>query len=107
MYPFKKFGVEANQFQSLMVDNLERRANEVGVRLRVKAIESRTTKHSRIANLEPEIAQGRIRFRKRDQELLDQLRAFPHAAHDDGPDALEMAVQLAEMPGDYFEVVQY
>jgi len=25
---------------------------------------------------------------------LDQLRQFPKAAHDDGPDALEMAVSL-------------
>jgi hypothetical protein len=28
--------------------------------------------------------------------LVDQLREFPHAAHDDGPDALEMALRLAE-----------
>ena len=27
--------------------------------------------------------------------LLDQLRQFPLGAHDDGPDALEMAVTLA------------
>jgi hypothetical protein len=28
--------------------------------------------------------------------LVDQLRDFPAGAHDDGPDALEMAVRLAE-----------
>ncbi|MHB8902409.1 MAG: hypothetical protein ACYC6Y_26920, partial [Thermoguttaceae bacterium] len=27
--------------------------------------------------------------------LVDQLRAFPIADHDDGPDALEMATRLA------------
>jgi hypothetical protein len=27
--------------------------------------------------------------------LVDQLREFPIAKHDDGPDALEMAVRLA------------
>jgi hypothetical protein len=29
------------------------------------------------------------------QRLVDQLHAFPLADHDDGPDALEMAVRLA------------
>jgi hypothetical protein len=28
--------------------------------------------------------------------LVDQLRDFPTGAHDDGPDALEMALRLAE-----------
>jgi hypothetical protein len=27
--------------------------------------------------------------------LVDQLRDFPAGAHDDGPDALEMALRLA------------
>jgi hypothetical protein len=30
--------------------------------------------------------------------LLDQLRQFPKAAHDDGPDTLQMAVQVSRMP---------
>ena len=29
--------------------------------------------------------------------LLDQLRQFPLAAHDDGPDALEMAVSTSRV----------
>lgn len=96
LYEFDRFAVESNHFQSVMVDNLDRRAKEAGVRLRIERIESRTNKQSRIANLEPEVAQGRIRFRRRDQLLLDQLRAFPFGSHDDGPDALEMAVELSE-----------
>jgi hypothetical protein len=28
--------------------------------------------------------------------LVEQLRDFPCGAHDDGPDALEMAIRLAE-----------
>jgi hypothetical protein len=28
--------------------------------------------------------------------LVDQLRDFPAGAHDDGPDALEMALRLAD-----------
>jgi len=104
MYSIRKFAVESNQFQSVMVDNLERRAKENGVSLRIKRVENRTNKQARIANLEPEVAQGRIRFRKRDVLLLEQLRAFPLGSHDDGPDALEMAVELANKPGDRFIV---
>jgi len=96
MYHFDNFGVETNHFQSVMVDNLEQRAKIVGVRLRLERIESRSNKQSRIANLEPEVAQGRIKFRRRDQLRLDQLRSFPLGAYDDGPDALEMAVHVAD-----------
>jgi hypothetical protein len=33
--------------------------------------------------------------------LLDQLRQFPLAAHDDGPDALEMAVHSSRQLIEY------
>ncbi len=92
MYPFLAFVVEANNFQQLMIDNLNRRSGEVGVSLPVYPIDSRSNKQSRIASLEPEITQGRIRLCRRHQLLLDQLQQFPLAKHDDGPDALEMAV---------------
>jgi hypothetical protein len=36
--------------------------------------------------------------------LLDQLRAFPFAAHDDGPDALEMAVHVSGIRRNRFVV---
>ena len=98
MYRFNKFGVEVNQFQSLMVDNLERRAREACVRLPIARIESRSNKQARISSLEPEVAQGRIQFNRRDQLLLEQLQAFPLGSHDDGPDALEMAVDTARRP---------
>ena len=42
------------------------------------------------------IARGTIRFSPRHKALLDQLRYFPKVAHDDGADALEMAVELAK-----------
>ncbi len=104
MYKLERFAVEANHFQVLMVENLERRARETGVRLPIEKIESRSNKQSRIANLEPEVAQGRIRFSRRHQLLLEQLWAFPLAAHDDGPDALEMAVQVARGPKHHLSI---
>ncbi len=89
---FSVFAVEGNHFQELMIGNLKRRVKEAGVSLRVYTIKSRSNKQSRIASLEPEVTQGRIRLCRRHQLLLDQLRQFPLAVHDDGPDALEMAV---------------
>jgi hypothetical protein len=41
------------------------------------------------------MAQGRIRLHVSHQALIDQLRHFPRADHDDGPDALEMLWRLA------------
>ena len=95
MYDFYLFGVEGNHFQELMVDGLRQRAEKANVKLSVEIITNRANKQSRIASVEPEVSQGRIRFSRRHQLLLDQLRQFPLAAHDDGPDALEMAVNLA------------
>lgn len=95
MYPISVFAVEANQFQELMVTDLRRRAEEINLPLYVHPITNRGNKQSRIANLEPAVTQGRIKLCRRHQLLLDQLRQFPLAAHDDGPDALEMAVQAS------------
>ena len=63
-----------------------------------------TDKVGRIKSLQPLIASGRIRFSKKHRLLLEQLRQFPKAAHDDGPDALEMAVAASRVarPGIFF-----
>jgi predicted phage terminase large subunit-like protein len=95
MYRFTSFGVEANQFQQVMVDNLTDRARDRGVRMPVYAIKNRSGKHQRIAALEAEVSQGLIKFSRGHQLLMEQLRAFPMGKHDDGPDALEMAVQAS------------
>ncbi len=57
--------------------------------------------------LEPMISTGVLRFSRRQRTLLDQLRQFPMAAHDDGPDALQMAVELAHKPGNRWWVETY
>jgi predicted phage terminase large subunit-like protein len=96
MYDFEKFAIESNNFQELMVDDLERRIVVHGRRLSVHKITSRSNKQSRIASLEPYIKQGNIRFCRKQRQLLDQLTQFPLAKNDDGPDALEMAMQAAK-----------
>lgn len=92
MYRFANFGIEGNQFQQLMVDNLRQRARDACVPMPINSIKNRSGKPQRIAALDSEISQGRIVFARQHTELMAQLRAFPLGKHDDGPDALEMAV---------------
>ena len=55
-------------------------------------------KDIRIQALQPLIKNGTIRFQKNQRLLLEQLKYYPLADHDDGPDALEMAVRKARTP---------
>lgn len=55
------------------------------------------SKKTRIQRLDPHLANQKFRFRNTPdcKMLVEQLQMFPHRAyHDDGPDALEMAVRL-------------
>jgi hypothetical protein len=62
-------------------------------------IHNTMNKQMRIRLLGPFLSQHRLRFHAgtgSTRLLVDQLRDFPLGAHDDGPDALEMALRLAE-----------
>lgn len=94
------FGVEANQWQELLAGEFTAEFRRQGLfAIQPAAIRNYTNKHMRIRRLGPYLAQRRLRFRRRSpgvKLLVDQLRDFPAATHDDGPDALEMALRLAE-----------
>jgi hypothetical protein len=49
----------------------------------------------RIEALQPHMANGLIRLHPSQSTLIDQLRHFPKADHDDGPDALEILWKAA------------
>jgi predicted phage terminase large subunit-like protein len=94
------FGVEANQFQELLCGEIASEFRRQGIGHVVPAaIHNRVNKEMRIRRLGPWLSQRRMRFlraSKSTQMLVEQLRDFPVGAHDDGPDALEMALRLAE-----------
>lgn len=92
---YKKFGFESNQFQAFLADELQRRSNEAGLYLPVEQINHTSDKLGRIQSLQPLVRSGTLQLSRRHATLLEQLRLFPKAAHDDGPDALEMAVAAA------------
>jgi predicted phage terminase large subunit-like protein len=93
------FGVEANQFQELLGESFEAEFRRRGLlAVRPWLITNHVNKLVRIRRLGPYLSAGRLRL-KRDSPstrlLVEQLRQFPAADHDDGPDALEMAIRLA------------
>jgi predicted phage terminase large subunit-like protein len=93
------FGVEANQYQELLAGEIAAEFGRQGLAYLVPAgVYNTVNKQVRIRKLGPYLSQRRFRFLARSAStklLVNQLRDFPPGAHDDGPDALEMAVRLA------------
>lgn len=104
------FGVEVNQFQQLLADQIYRHCREHDIHMPLFTITNTVNKLVRIRTLTPLLAQRRIKFKrgsKGTRLLVEQLRDFPNADHDDGPDALEMALRLtAELRARVYEESQ-
>jgi predicted phage terminase large subunit-like protein len=94
------FGIESNQFQELLgADFAAELLRQRLIGIIPCSIENHLNKAVRIRRLGPLLAARRFRFKSNSpgtRLLVEQLREFPIAAHDDGPDALEMALRLAE-----------
>lgn len=92
-------GVEANQFQELLAAEFQRALLERGLaQTPLWLLANHVDKSVRIRTLGPYLSRGRLRFKSgcaSTRMLVEQLRDFPIADHDDGPDALEMAIRLA------------
>ena len=89
------WAVEAVQFQEFFAEVLVREAARQGLPLPVSPVKNCTDKNLRIESLHPYFCQGHILLRPDQRALVDQLRHFPLADHDDGPDALEMLWRAA------------
>lgn len=90
------FITEVNGFQELLHDEFNRQSAERGVLLPLHGVNNTLKKTTRIRMLGPYLRLGKIRFKSDSPgtaELLKQLRQFPNAKHDDGPDALQMAIE--------------
>jgi predicted phage terminase large subunit-like protein len=94
------FGIEANQFQDLLAGEFQTELRRQGqLSVRPIPLENRTNKQVRIRRLGPYLSTRRLRFKDNNPStklLVDQLRDFPQGDHDDGPDAAEMALRLAD-----------
>jgi len=91
--------VEDEQFQELLVPELEQESVRQRLLVGVEGISTgKVKKEVRIRRLGPYISRGRIKFKRRSPGaviLRQQLMDFPNGDHDDGPDALEMALRKA------------
>ena len=92
------FGIEADQFQELIGDDVFALAKRRGVLFPLWKITTEgVNKNVRIRRLTPWLSKGIMRFKGGSpgaQLLVQQLQDFPNGEHDDGPDALEMALRL-------------
>lgn len=89
-YQCQRWFVETVQFQEFLKDELVKRSAQRGSPVPATAIKPNTDKMLRIESLQPHIANGLILLHSSQATLIAQLRHFPKADHDDGPDALEM-----------------
>jgi predicted phage terminase large subunit-like protein len=91
------FALETNQFQELFEPLIRTAAGRAGVDVPIESIENTIKKQIRIRRVGPHLGKRNFRFRNTPDTRLcvNQLRDFPHGDHDDGPDALEMALRMA------------
>lgn len=89
------WAVETVQFQEFLKTELVRRSAACGVPVPARAVQPISDKLLRIETLQPHVKNGLIRLHPSQSTLLDQLKHFPKADHDDGPDALHMLWALA------------
>lgn len=86
--------VETTNFQILIKQDQEQRFKGVGNPPVIQGMNQSVNKELRISALEPLVYSGRLIFNQTlDPKLFHQLKYFPSASHDDGPDALEGAIQ--------------
>lgn len=92
------FASETNQFQVLLKDQFDAELRRIDSSIGTFGIRNDMNKLVRIRMLGTPLGHGDIRFRRGSpgvQLLIEQLKGFPAHRHDDGPDALEMGIRLA------------
>lgn len=88
-------GFESVAFQRVIKLWLDERARKSSRYLPVReVVQTGLSKEARITRLSPLVETGTIRFSRRLNRLIEQLIQFPKGDYDDGPDALEGAVDL-------------
>src|SRR5690606_10117391 len=92
--------IEENQCRDLLGMEFTEALKAAGlVGLAPHTTQNMANKQVRLRRLGPHLARKNLRFMTASPStrlLVEQLKEFPIARHDDGPDALEMAVRLAE-----------
>ena len=89
------WAVETVQFQAFLYTELIKRAALLGIAFPAIPVVPSTDKGLRIISLQPHINNGQILLHRSQSTMIEQLKFWPEADHDDGPDALEMLHKIA------------
>lgn len=92
------FACEVNQFQELLKTAIDKEAASQKLIMPLFGYNNMLAKETRIRRLGPVLASKKWRVRNSPggRLLVKQLQEFPTGMHDDGPDALEMALRLMQ-----------
>lgn len=91
--------IETVQFQAFLYSELIKRAAARGIPVPARGVQPISDKLLRIESIQPHVTNGLIRLHPSQTTLIEQLRHFPKADHDDGPDALQMLWMAATTMG--------
>lgn len=95
-YQCQSWAIETVQFQEFLKTELVKRSARQGIPVPAIGIKPITDKLLRIESIQPHMHNGLIRLHPNQTTLIDQLRHFPRADHDDGADALQMLWMLVK-----------
>ncbi len=95
-YQCLAWGVETVQFQEFMYTELLKRAAQAGIAFPGIPLPENVEKDLRIISLQPYVSNGKIRLHRSQTVMIEQLKFWPEADHDDGPDCLEKLYKLAK-----------
>jgi predicted phage terminase large subunit-like protein len=103
IYRCQIWSVESVAFQEFLRTELIKRSAKAGIPVPARGVSPSADKLLRIESLQPHMVNGLIRLHSSQTTLIEQLRHFPKADHDDGPDALHMLWALVISGAGHFE----
>src|SRR5699024_630150 len=97
MYQYENIAVEAQMAQEFFADTLSEKLLDIRypAHLRVVPVKQRTRKELRIVPMSPDLYNGKLRFKREQNDLIGQYETYSMAQHDDMIDATEMAYSIA------------
>lgn len=97
------WAIETIQFQYFLFTEILKQSVARGVAFPGVAVTPDIDKDLRIISLQPHVNNGLLRLHHNQRTMIEQLKFWPEADHDDGPDALEMLRNIATQFGGEWE----
>jgi len=97
------WAVETVQFQYFLFTEILKQSAARGVAFPGVPVVPDSDKALRIISLQPHVNNALIRLHHNQKTMIEQLKFWPEADHDDGPDALEMLRNIATQFGGEWE----